>query len=430
MSKAPLSPVHVAWSPGAVELVNLATGERGEGETLPELRSLWNGNKSVLVGVGRGSVFLKALRLPKAAPDDLRRILTVQLAQLFPIPGDQLSFDFLQTDDHNADGYLTIVGAMRSEDLRQLRMELQASGVSADRILPLSLASPIAAASAGATDALVIANDAEGLGLDVVQGGLVRFSRIVPRGSDPEIEAQRTVAAAKAGTLPMVSSGDVHLRNASSSRADNLTLLSEAPPFEFVLAEDREREVKQRVAARTRLAVLMMVSAILLLVLVLVDRHDAASQVQRANSAWTHQSSKLQAAAATQRSRLTAAQGVTDILNGAFKPAQPISDIAKVAGDSLPAGAWLNGITVSRGKALQLRGVAKTSSDVAQYVNVLGANPRFRNVQLVFASSGAISNVPIVQFNISATCVGNLPMPAPAKAATRARVAAPGGITP
>lgn len=415
MSRSPETNIHVVWTPGLVQAINIVTGERAQAASLPDMRSLWNGNRRALVGVGRSVVFLKALRLPKAAPNDLRRILSIQLGQLFPLPANQLSFDFLQTEDRNAEGYLTIVGAMRSEDLRLLRDELQAAGVAADRILPISLAAPIAAQSAGSKDALVVANDVAGLGLDVVQGGTVRFSRVVPAGSDPEVEAQRTMSAAQAGSLPVVTAGHVPQVEGRSSRADVLTLLSEAPPFAFELAEDLERAVKQKIAARTRLAVLMVVSALLLLVLVLTDRHNAALQVQASKAQGVRKLKKLDDAQSAAATAAANASAVLATLQSAYHTAQPMSDIVSVVADSLPKGAWLTGVTVERGKPLQIRGTAKSSDDVAQFVNALGGNPRFRNVRLVFASTGTIANIPIVQFNVTATCVGNLPMPAPPK---------------
>jgi hypothetical protein len=48
-------------------------------------------------------------------------------------------------------------------------------------------------------------------------------------------------------------------------------------------------------------------------------------------------------------------------------------------------------------------------------VEKLGANGRFRDVKLVFANAADIGTTPIVQFNLTADAVGNLPMPVPPK---------------
>ncbi|BDI31631.1 hypothetical protein CCAX7_36820 [Capsulimonas corticalis] len=419
MSRSPAAPpIHVSWTPGFVEVVNAATGARAAATALPELRSFWNGNKNVLVGVGRSLVFLKTARLPKAAPEDLRRILGIQMAQLFPLPPDQLSFDFVQTADHNGEGYLTLIGAIRSDDLRRLKTELREAGVHAERILPLSLAAPAAAASAGAPDAIVAAADPGGLGLDVVQDGIIRFSRLAALNSDVAVEAQRTMAAAQSGALPLVATGDLTLPSGLTSRSDLLTLLDQAPAFAFELAEERILEAKKRIAARTRLASLMTVSALLLCLLAFLDRNDAARAVQSSNTSFARQSKRMQAIEEVETQKAQTAIHIENTMRSAFEPAQPLSDVVAYVADQLPAGAWLTGIGVERGKALQARGMAKTSGDVTQFVNALGASPRFRDVKLVFASTGTIGAVPVVQFNVTAVCVGNLPMPAPEKPTT------------
>jgi len=415
MKPQPVSPIHISWVPGSVQAVNTATGERGQAATIADLRSLWNGQRSIVVGIGRSIVFLKAVRLPKAAPDDLRRILGVQMAQLFPLPPDQLSYDFIQTDDRDHDGNLTIVGAMRSEDLRLLRAELQSAGVSAERILPLALAAPIAAAHARQTDALVAASDSSGMALDVVRAGTLRFSRLVAKESDLQVEALRTMAAAQAGNLQVVTAGSVSLPDAIASDGDYLSLLGEAPPFVFELSEDREKAVKQRISNRTRLAALMLVSAILLVLLVWMDRSEKAATVARTEASRARQIKKLQDRKTVVMATQAAALDLQQTLHTAMEPAQPLSDIIAYVSDRVPTGAWLTGVGLERGKGLQIRGTAKTPAQVNQLVTSLGGSNRFRDVKLVFASSGTIANTPVVQFNITAVAIGNIPMPTPPK---------------
>ena len=421
MSRKSAPTLHVEWSPGWVQAVDVATGQTAAGACLCELGPITEGHRHVLVGVGRGLVFLRTLRLPKALPDDLRRILSVQLAQLFPLPPDQLAFDFLQTADHTADGYLTVIGAMRAEDLKQLLGELQQANMTAARILPVSLGAPAVAAHAGAADALLMESSAAGLALDVVQGGIVRFSRVAPGGNEPLAEAERTLAAAGVGDLPLVSAGSVALPGARPASGTALGLLHEAPHFGFELAEDRVREAARRAATRTRLAALMMLSALLLVALVWADRGDARAVVRRGEGAWARQLGKLRSTRTMETAKAQKAVAIQTALDRAFAPAQPLSDMMWVVGDHLPAGAWLTGLSIERGKPLQIRGTARTADDVARFVGALGANPRFRDVRLVFANNAKIEETPVVQFNVTAVGVGNLPMPAPVKAAGGAR---------
>ena len=198
MSRKPLAPtLHIEWSPTFVQAVDVATGQTASGADLTELSSFFGGNRQALVGVSRSLFFLKSIRLPKADLEDLRRIVGVQIGQIFPLPADQLAWDYLQNaDDDTAEGCLTIVASMRADDLRLLREQFAAAGIVPARILPVSLGAPVVAAHAGFPDALIIEPYGSGLALDVVQRGTVRFSRIVATAGDPLCEAQRTLAAA------------------------------------------------------------------------------------------------------------------------------------------------------------------------------------------------------------------------------------------
>ena len=418
MSKPPAPPLHLEWTPGWVRAADTATGRVAEADRLSALAPLLNGRRRVLVGVGRPRVFLKAVRLPRASREDLRRIVTVQLGNLFPVPPAQLAFDFFQTDDQAPDGWLTLVAAIRADDLREIRAALKAAGLSAARILPVALAAPAVAARAGAADALVAERGPSGLALDVVQNGVLRLSRVAPGDSDPEWEARRTLAAAGAGDPPVIAVGPAALPRAVAGGDTALSLLHEAPPFHFELAEERERAERRRADDRLRLAVLLLLAAVLLAALVWADRQDARAAVRRSQGTWTRQFLRYQARLDDGIARLGEAQAAEDALTRAFTPAQPLSDVCAVVAAALPPGAWLTGLTAERGKPLLVRGTAKTSGDVARFMATLGASPRFRDVRLVFANSGAIGKAPVIQFNVSAVCVGNLPMPAPERAPT------------
>ena len=416
------SPVHIEWTPGGVRAVNIVTRETTQAARLSDLGPILGGHEHPLVGVGRRDVFLKSVRLPKADPDDLRRILGVQLGQLFPLPPDLLSFDFFQTADQNAEGCLTIVAAMRGEDLKRLQADLKAAGLTAARILPVALAAPAVAASAGKSDALVLEAGPAGLALDVVRGGVLVFSRVVPGVPDPECEARRTLAAAQAGPLSVVTAGEIVaadaavLPDALPGFGTALSLLHEAPPFSFRLAEDRSRDLKRRAGERTRLAVLLVLSAFLLVALVWVDRSAAQASVKRRQGALARQLTVLRSVQNAEAAAAQKVSAVQDVLGRAFAPAQPLGDIVAVVGDSLPAGTWLTGLGVERGKPLQIRGTATAPGDVPRIVHALGASPRFRDVRLVFANSVTIGKAHLVEFDVSAVCVGNLPLSEPDKA--------------
>lgn len=417
MTKATMAALHLEWTPGWVRAADRTTGQSAEAARLSELGPILSGHHQALVGIGRSRIFLKTVRLPKAAPDDLRRILSVQMGQMFPLSADQLAFDFFQTTDQTTDGWLTVVGAVRAADLRELRDALKGVGIMAARILPVALAAPAVASRAGLRDALVAEQSPEGLGLDVVELGILRFSRVAPAANGPEIEARRTLAAAHVEKAALVAVGPVPLPDAVETSAGALDLLHEAPPFHLTSSEERFQEAKRRSDARIRLSALMMLSALLLMTLVWVNHQSALAVVKRGQGAWARIFATDQSILDDANTQLGQIKDVQGALHQAFQPAQPLSDISAVIAADLPSGAWLTGLTLERGKPMQVRGTAKSSGAVARLVYALGDSPRFRDVKLVFANSAAIGKIPVIQFDVSAVCVGNLPMPAPTSTA-------------
>jgi len=407
--------LHLEWAPGRVVARDAATGRSAAAASLAELGSITGAHKEAIVGISRNHVFLKVVPLPKAAPEDLRQILAIQIGQLFPLPADQLAFDFIQTNEHADDGWLTMIAAIRAEDLRQLRADLQKAGLRPARILPVALGSAAVATHAGNRSALVVEETPAGYTLDVVKSGVVRLSRTAPPLSDLAREAQRTLAAAGAGDLPLVTVGDLPLHPAQQASAGALNLLNEAPPFLFEMDEERTRAIQKRIATKTRLAGLMMLSALLLVTLVWVDRSDQQAKLTRGQGAWARQLGKLRSTLSYEQSKAERAVQVDTGLKSAYNVAQPLGDIAAAAGDSLPTSAWLSGLSIERGKPVQIRGTAANPDDVAHFLERLAATSRFRDIKLTVANTARIDQTTVVQFNVNAVAIGNLPMPSPEK---------------
>lgn len=415
MSRRVEPSLHIEWSSDRVAAVDIRSGESAVGANVAEVVAKFRGHSHALVGVGRGHVFLKTVRLPKAAPADLRRIAVVQIAQLFPLPPTEISFDIHQTEQRNAEGLLTVIAAVRTSDLKRIQSELKQSNVAASRVLPVAFGAAAVATKAGVEDALVIESSPTGLSLDVVQGGSLRFSRLVPAQSDPDCEARRTLAAAQVEDLPIVAAGGLPIADSIVSMGTSLASLGDAPPFSFELAEDRIREIRKQASTRTRLAGLMLAAAILMLTLVWSERSDQAAVVNAGAAKWNGKLNKLRSIRDDATDKAGKASSIDAALNRAFDPAQPPGDVISVVGDALPTGVWLTGVNAERGKPVQIRGTAKTSDQVARYVQALGDSQRFRDVKLVFTNDSRIEEHPVVQFNVSATAVGNLPMPEPPK---------------
>lgn len=417
MSKRENPTIHIEWSHNRVTAVDTHTGQVVTRDSLLELSGVFGKSKDVLVGISRSLVFLKAIRLPKADPDDVRKMLEVQLGQFFPLPASQLTFDCYQTTDHNVEGSLTLVAAIRTEDLIQLKSALQLAGWRSAGILPVALGSAVVA---GIPDAIVLEHTMAGLALDVIQNGVLRLSRTVPIESDPVCEAQRTLIAARAGSLPLVTVGDLYLPGAQTAKRSPLIALHEALPFHWELAADRILAEKRRIAGRTRLAGLMFMASLLMVVLLWVEYSDAAAIVKKGEAKWTSQLTVLRKLREVKLKRAGKSSLMAGTLKGAFETRQPLSDVTLLISDSMPEGAWLTGLVLERGKPIQLRGTAKSNADVTKLVDALNISPRLREVHLVFANSAKIEDIPVVQYSITAIATGNMPMPNPVKKSTKA----------
>ncbi len=421
MKRRALPTLHLEWAPGSVLAMDRADDRRARGTSIDELGRFVRGHKEALVGVSRSCVFLKAIRLPKATPEELRRLVNLRLGQLFPLPASELAFDAYQTDDHNLEGWLTVVGAMRASDLVKLRIELADAGLKATAIFPVALAS---AAVAARPDALVVDKLPTGMTLDVVQDGVVRFSRVASENANVGQEAQRTLMSAGAGNLEVV-------------RGRALELLHLAPEFSFTLNEDRAKLEKKQLGAKTRLSILLLISSLMLAGFIWVEHSEAQSKVDIAKAKWESKLKTLRATRDAEQTKANRATSMKTTLDRAFLPAQPLSDMVLAASSALPEGSWLIGINTERGKPVQLRGTAKRGELVAKAVDSLSASPRFRDVKLVFANGAKVAEQPVVQFNIVATAVGNLPMPVSEKAgkkgarssSSRAKVASASGTS-
>ncbi|MBB6053045.1 PilN domain-containing protein [Armatimonas rosea] len=413
MNGRQLPTLHLEWAPGNVLALDRSDNRTARGADISELGRFVRGHKEALVGVSRGSVFLKTIRLPKATPDELRRLVNLRLGQLFPLPASELAFDAYQTNDQNMEGWLTVVAAMRSQDLVQLRSELAQAGLKATRIFPVALAAP---AVAKQSDALVVDKLPNGLALDVVKDGVLRFSRLAPEDSPTGLEVQRTLMAAGVEDLDAV-------------RGRTLDELHRAPEFSFSLNEDRAKEEKHLIAGKTRLSILLLVSSLLLAGFIWVEHAEAQARKDKASAVWETKLKTLRVIRDAELAKAGRAVSVRGSLDRAFVTAQPLSDIVQAAATALPEGSWLIGVNAERGKPLQLRGTAMNGQQVAKLVDGLSRTPRFRDVRLVFANGAKIEETPVVQFNIAATAVGNLPMPQPEKtkkgAVKRAATATP-----
>lgn len=402
------SSLHVEWAPGSIRVLNPITGHVDTAAEFTGLNGRLAGHKRVLVGVARNHVFVRLIRLPRASSSDLRLLVTAQLARLMPLPPADLVFDVIQTADHDADGYLTLVAAMRTADLRQLSTELKSAGLSATRVLPIALAASEVAEAAGKQDVVLVDKAGPGAAIDIVSGGVLRLSRATPAGVDLDTEVQRTVAAAGAAGHPVVDAGSGSVRTC-------LDVLDQVQHFHFELPEDKAKRALRKRMAGVRMATLAAGCALCLATAAWLQRGDAMAKIDQMERGHNTQINTLKKIRSTAGAEVKQGSDRQTILAAAFDPAQRVSDVVALVGDQLPAGAWLTGLNVERGKSMQIRGAATDSTAVARYVSALGMNPRLTEARLVSANTVKIGKVPVVQFSIVATVTGDSPMPVPSR---------------
>lgn len=421
LSKTPASSLFIEWSPDGVRVWNAQSGRLTEGESLQAVAESLTGHRSAVVGVARTHCFTKRVPLPKASPEDLRRLLQVQIGQHSPLPAEQVSFDFLATDQPLGDGYAVLLCMMRTEDLRQLRDALTKMGIRADRVLPIALASAPALTSTGRDTGMIMDRWLGNPTHDIVTDGTWRYGR----NCDPDETEDREISRTWAAVGDPVSTEIVRADGPDGGLL--IRFLGHAPDISLEPAEERVARERKRRVARTRFGVLMALASLLLIGLVWDDRDRNEAVLRRGEGVWARQLSQLRSIRRTEQGKATEATKVRTALDRAFEPAQSPIDLVNVVTSQLPEGLWLTGFSAERGKPIQVRGTARRAEDVAVLVDRLSRAPRFRDVRLLFANGSKIDETPVVQFSITATAVGNLPLPEPDKAARKGRTSSAKG---
>ena len=154
----------------------------------------------------------------------------------------------------------------------------------------------------------------------------------------------------------------------------------------------------------------------LLLAVVLTQRFDEEQVVINGEAKWAKRVSKARSNRKIAELESKKETDFTNVLNPAFEPGQRLSDALAAITTAAPGTVWLTGVNMDRGRPIQVRGTAMSNEAVTQFVNTLGASDRFRDVQLVNASSAKIEQTEVVNFTMNLTAVANVPLPKPQKA--------------
>ena len=364
--------------------------------------------------LGRRASFVREFYTPNVSREDARTVIQLQLEQLFPLDPADVAFDFWPSDELTSEGRITTVAAASGETLRAARKAVEEAGAKIAWSAPSAVGS--ASLAGDAAEAVIVDAHNGDLTLDVVKRGKVVHSRIVTDPGDVDgriAELERTIAAASLnGAVVLVVPG-VDLGSGTTS-TDGSVLQAMASHsaglLDIELPEHYAKRTKRSIQNRARLAVVLWAAVLIVGAFFYLGRYDAAKVISDATAVADRRQSTAEAALAARRDSLNSATRQVSVLNQAFAPSQPAVDVLTLVSNSMPEGAWLTGLTWERGKPLLIRGTALNRDLVSELIASLAVNERLRDVELQYANDGEIETTPVVQFNLTAHVVGNLPL--------------------
>ncbi len=408
----------IEWSPNGVSGYRADSKAIQNAASISGLGAVASNGSTVVVAVSRRTVFIKPVRVPNAGETEIRQILRIQLDQLFPVQQGELAYDLWLTPNVTSEGKLAVVCGMKTDLLKHLQSQLSDASIRNYKVVPAALGSVIVAKTLGQKNCAVIDTTFEGLAIDIVCDGELRYSRVVPftpGETNISAEISRTLSVAGADPCPIICAGQNHYPEADfHSEMGTLAALSTPQAMglhvELEPPEAGEKRRERRITNRIRIGVLVAGLAAIVWTATLMDMSDRAKVIEKADEKHVDQLAGLK----DYKTQMHKTNGVlrvaSDKLSKGFKPAQKFTDVLTVIGDCAPQTIWLSGITLERGRQLSVRGTSLSSDAVAQFVRKMTAQARFRDVKLVFANNGLIDAAPIVQFSVTAHVVGNLPL--------------------
>jgi len=404
----------VEWSNREVTVFDKSsrrTEHYAAGETLP-----YSG-KTALLAISRRSVFVRAARVPNAAPEDVRMVVQIKLTELFPVPPTDLAFDFFLLNDLNVEGRLALIVAMPVTELKKAFQTLASSGIKVGRTVPVALGSALLAESLGRHDAAIVERTGDLASVDLVVEGVLRYSRVVAPGTPLEVEVSRTYNAAGLPCSAIIAAGSAEVGDADTTTSNTaLASLADVAGEKLRIDLTLPEVLAAREAAAKRwrqtFAALVFAVAVGIAGTTVMDYQDAVSKVASTKRLNATKLKPYDADSANSKALLARNQDIATTLKTAFKPAQTIYDMTTLAANLAPAGVWLTGLSLERGKEMTIRGTATSNDAIVQYTDDLNneSQGRFRNARLTFATNAAIEKIPVVQFNITLFPVGNLPI--------------------
>jgi len=406
MNQKPTRPnLIIEWDREWTRVHFVDSSQTKEGVSLGSIEGV--GGKNAVVVLSRRLVMHRSMVLPDAPRNDTLVVLKQKLGDVFPIQVSELAFDFLPSAIRSSEGRLNDVFAAKTADIRELLNVCDELGITIQQIVPAQAYALRVAQEQGLVSGIIAERFGDLVNLDGFHEGSLAVSKTVSLDRlDDEVARVTAVSGSK------ILAQGVEFKGTEQKLGGFLVSLAGTASIPMDLEPDeyrREKIEKKRKTSHRQAYVLFAggfcVAAMVANDLILKQQDFAKTEKREKNL-----TKLVKVGLDSKTSELGKVGPKAKQLKLAFMPAQKISDVTKVATMLIPKGVWLTSLNLERGKLLQLRGSAKTSESVANYVSALSKQSRFRDVRLVFANAGEVEGEKIVQFNITAFPVGNLPI--------------------
>jgi len=419
VSRTNTPPLLIEWSPQWVRVFDPISHKTMTGASLRACISSEHSGRDAAIAISQRSAFIRQLPIPNAKPDDLHKMILLNVAPLLPLKPEEAVIGYRVPQGLTGTAKVAIVGAAKVDAIQTIYKEAKELGLKVQAVLPMAFGSWMVAHELKYADCAVVTRSNNLLNVDLISGGELAYSRTVASSESP-VELSKQVAGtfrvANLSPAPILTAPNIEIKDSVSLDREPLESLAnialiKKQLFSFSLpSKVDQREASSQAAAVRALATLIAAVGLAAYVFLMLPPSKFAPS-HRDETALKIALGK-ESSAEAKSARITEAANVLDT---AFAPAQSFTDVLSVAANTTAPTSWLTGATVERGKPVLIRGHAESGKDVAKYVQDLARLDRFQSVKLVSAANATIGKQQYVQFVISAYALGLKPLPKPKK---------------
>lgn len=416
------SPLLITWSSGAVSVSDPGSAMRLEGRSLEELLGDSYRGRQAVVAIGNRSSFIRNTRVPALSKEDTARLLANKLAPLIPLEPSEYVFGFKPGATTKGQGRSAMIGAVRTSTLRALHRDCAEAGLNLQAVLPAAFGSWFAAKAKGLSRCTVVWIDGGSFNIDLVDDGELCYSRSIAMPETAEDALDEIACAAEIAQMasgpvlalgflgPLAGSG-IYDFSDPKLPVEQLALPGAARSlFALELPENLEERNAAATRAAARRAVVAVVAAAVVCGLAFRSAAVAAADAQRqtTDNKTRYNQAVREQSGATDRALAARAQKL--LMDQAFEPAQTASDVLHTLNSDAPPGIWLTGLSIERGKPLEIHGAAMKQANLSKLMANLAKDKRLRGMKLSLTTRSKIGEKTVIQFGVTGWIVGNLPI--------------------